>query len=135
MMLERNRVDYVNGPTRRGRCAKEHTVDCLVRVFEGMEYDFGVGEVGELKAWARHAAELSRLRGSPNDGIRPARDNNRDTLLGEFLRFAGHFSFKFLSRCFLVAGAPRSQLTLPFVSFLRLVAIHPDPRNGYSELY
>ena len=59
MVLERNRVDYVNGPTRRGVCTKEDTVDCFVRVFEGMEYDFGVGEVGELKAWARHAADLS----------------------------------------------------------------------------
>ena len=59
MVLKWDRVDYVNSPTRRGRCTEEDTVDCLVRMLEGMEYDFGVGEVGELKAWARHAADLS----------------------------------------------------------------------------
>lgn len=115
MVLERNRVDYVNGATRRGKCAKEHTVDCLVGVFEGMEYDFGVGEVGELKAWARHAADLSR--GRPTDGIWPARDRNGDTLLCTFPRFVRHLCFKFLSRRFLVAGVPSPKLTLPFVSF------------------
>ena len=59
MVLKWDRVDYVNSPTRRGRCTEEDTVDCLVRMLEGMEYDFGVGEVGELKAWTRHAADLS----------------------------------------------------------------------------
>ena len=60
MMLERDRVDYVNGPIHRlGRCAKEHAVDCSVGVFKGMKDDFGVGEVGELEAWARHAAVVS----------------------------------------------------------------------------
>jgi hypothetical protein len=56
MVLERNRVDYINGPINRlGRCANEHAVDCAVGMFKCMEDDFGVGEVGELKAWARHA--------------------------------------------------------------------------------
>ena len=60
MVLERNRVDYVNGPTNGLRqWPKEYAIYCLVRVFEGMKDDFGVGEVVELKAWAGHAVESS----------------------------------------------------------------------------
>ena len=80
MVLERNRVDYVNGPTSssRRRYAKQDAVDRLVRVFEGMKDEFGVGEVGELKAWARHAAKSS---GGGGRWVPARRRDNLDTLL------------------------------------------------------
>ena len=36
----------------RGWRAKENAIDGLVRVFEGMKNDFGVGEVLEAEVWA-----------------------------------------------------------------------------------
>ncbi len=89
MVLERNRVDYVNGlASRRGRCTEEHTVDCFVRVFEGMKYEFGIGEVSELKAWARHAAKSSWRR--PTGGI-PGRDSSLLCCISH-LRFLSGFT-------------------------------------------
>jgi hypothetical protein len=51
MMLKGYRVDdgYAAG---RGWRTKENAVDGLVRVFEGMKNDFGVGKVLEAKVWA-----------------------------------------------------------------------------------
>jgi hypothetical protein len=48
MVLERDRIDNFDG-TRSRREAEEHTVDCLMGVFEGVNDEFGVREVGDLK--------------------------------------------------------------------------------------
>ena len=62
-MLEGHRVDDVNGSICRVM-SKEQTVNCLVRIFESMADDFGVGEVVEVKSWAGHAliAPCVRIR-------------------------------------------------------------------------
>ena len=52
VMLERHRVDNVNGSIWNRAMSKEQTVDCLVRIFESMTDKFGVGEVVEVKVWA-----------------------------------------------------------------------------------
>jgi len=49
-MLKGYRVDDGYAVGRGG--TKENAVDGLVRVFEGMKNDFGVGEVLEAKVWA-----------------------------------------------------------------------------------
>jgi hypothetical protein len=51
-MLERHRVDDVNGSIWSRAMSKEQTVDCLVSIFESMADNFGVGEVAEVKVWA-----------------------------------------------------------------------------------
>ena len=51
-MLERNRVDDVNGSIWSRVMSKEQTVDCLVGIFESMTDKFGIGEVVEEKVWA-----------------------------------------------------------------------------------
>jgi hypothetical protein len=51
MVLERDRVDDLDcARSRQG--AKKDTVYRLVGVLEGMKYEFGVREVGEVKGWA-----------------------------------------------------------------------------------
>lgn len=52
VMLERHRVDDVNGSIWSRAMSKEQTVDCLVSIFESMADNFGVGEVAEVKVWA-----------------------------------------------------------------------------------
>jgi|SRR5712691_9446421 len=81
-MLKGYRVDdgYAAG---RGWQAKENAVDGLVRVFEGMKDDFGVGEVLEAKVGACHDAKRSgrRLRLGVAVGS-PARRNPLPVLTG-----------------------------------------------------
>jgi hypothetical protein len=52
VMLERHRVDDVNGSIWKRVMSKEQTVDRLVGIFESMTDNFGVGEVVEAKVWA-----------------------------------------------------------------------------------
>jgi hypothetical protein len=47
-MLERDRVDNFNWSIWSGAASKEQTVDCPVRIFEGMADNFGVGQVVEV---------------------------------------------------------------------------------------
>lgn len=57
--------------------SKEQTVDCLVRIFESMTDELGVGEVVEAKIWAGHGpiAVSMRIR----RGMIPGRGRrNRD---------------------------------------------------------
>jgi hypothetical protein len=74
-MLERHRVDDVNGSIWSRVRSKEQPVDCLVRIFESMTDNFGVGEVVEVKFWAGHAPIAPCVR--IGRGMVPAR-RNRD---------------------------------------------------------
>ena len=81
MMLKGYRVDdgYAAG---RGWQAKENAVDGLVRVFEGMKDDFGVGDVLEAKVGACHDAKRSGRRRLGIAVRSPARRNPLPVLTG-----------------------------------------------------
>jgi hypothetical protein len=50
-MLERHRVNDVNGSIGSRALSKEQTIDSLVGIFESMTDNFGEGEVAEAKGW------------------------------------------------------------------------------------
>lgn len=62
-MLERHRVDDVDGCVGRGLTTEEDTVDGLMGVLESMEDELRVGEVGESKEWACHALKTALVAG------------------------------------------------------------------------
>jgi len=51
-MLERHRVDDVNGSIRSRALAKEQTIDGLMGIFESMTDKLGIGKVVEAEDWA-----------------------------------------------------------------------------------
>jgi hypothetical protein len=104
-MLEWHRVDDFNGSIWSRAMSKEQTVDCLVRIFESMADNFGVGQVVEVIVhtpiawWVRIGS-----------GRVPGR-RNRDAVglmcalalcHFLFLAFLGVASIAFLTVCFLV---------------------------------
>jgi hypothetical protein len=52
VMLERHRVDDVDGGIGSFKLTEEQTIDGLTGIFESMNDEFGVGEVLETKDWA-----------------------------------------------------------------------------------
>lgn len=56
-MLERHRVDDVDGSIGCRVLTEEQTVDGIAGVFESMNDEFGVGEVLEAKYWVRYDAK------------------------------------------------------------------------------
>ena len=94
-MLERHRVDDVNGSIRSRAMSKEQTVDFIMRIFERMTDNLGEGEVIEVKVWAGHAPIARCVR--IGRGLVPGRRYRDAGRLMRVLELCHFLFFAFLS--------------------------------------